>query len=96
MNVKELSEALKPYIYEYGQSYAFIIFIFTKHIILTGGAVAENTNTLKVNIKGEEYLASLAFWVFKEGENLNYIIPTEEQLIEAKTEKVLDKIERGC
>lgn len=54
MNVKELSEALKPYIYEYGQSYAFIIFIFTKHIILTGGAVAENTNTLKVNIKGEE------------------------------------------
>ncbi len=96
MNVKELSEALKPYIYAYGESYAFIIFIFTKHIILTGEVSPENTNALKVNINGEEYLASLAFWVFKEGKNLNCIIPTEEQLIEAKTEKVVDKIEGGC
>ncbi len=90
MNIKELLETLKPYINYVKRDGMFIGILFNKYIVLTGEGLGYG---LEVNIDGKIYYAYKSYVVPAGGIYLSYIIPTDEEILQAKTGELLDRIE---
>ena len=92
MNIEELLETLKPYINYVERDGMFMGIWFNKYIVLTGAGLGYG---LEINIDKKIYYAYKIHLVRVGGTYLSYIIPTDEEILQAKTGKLIDKINRG-
>ncbi len=104
MLLSEALKELKPYIEDIREDTEFIYLRFKRHIILNSGItrLTENlfhfvdkkyTGYLQIEIKGKIYEAFTIYSISKRVKDIEFIVPTEREIAEAKTTYLLDSIE---